>query len=92
MSSPVPPHPSAAPSDDDTTPDDTAVPPAAPRRRQTRDLHAPRSPLLAKLTGLTSIATLAGFILILLGAVLFLLPLANWQFNLRGSRPMAAGV
>jgi hypothetical protein len=33
-----------------------------------------------------SIATLAGFILILLGGVLFLLPLANWQVNLRGRR------
>jgi hypothetical protein len=30
------------------------------------------------------LATLAGFILIALGAVLFLLPLANWQVNLRG--------
>jgi hypothetical protein len=36
------------------------------------------------------IATLAGWILILLGAVLFLLPLANWQINLRGRRPAAA--
>jgi len=36
------------------------------------------------------IATLAGWILILLGAVLFALPLANWQVNLRG-RPAAAG-
>ncbi len=33
------------------------------------------------------IATLAGLILILLGAALFLLPLANWQVNLRGRRP-----
>jgi hypothetical protein len=38
-----------------------------------------------------SIATLAGFILILLGGVLFLLPLANWQINLKGRRPAAAG-
>jgi hypothetical protein len=38
-----------------------------------------------------AIATLAGFILILLGALLFLLPLANWQINLRRSRPIAAG-
>jgi hypothetical protein len=38
-----------------------------------------------------TIATLAGFILILLGAVLFLLPLANWQLNLRGRGPVAAG-
>jgi hypothetical protein len=38
-----------------------------------------------------SIATLAGFILILLGAALFLLPLANWQLNLRGRGPVAAG-
>jgi hypothetical protein len=39
-----------------------------------------------------SIATLAGFILILLGGVLFLLPLANWQINLRDRHPAAAGV
>jgi hypothetical protein len=39
-----------------------------------------------------SIITLAGFILIALGAVLFLLPLANWQVNLRGRGPAAAGV
>ncbi len=38
-----------------------------------------------------TIATLAGFILIALGAVLFLLPLANWQVNLRGRRTVAAG-
>jgi hypothetical protein len=38
-----------------------------------------------------TIATLAGFILILLGGVLFLLPLANWQINLRDRRPAAAG-
>ncbi len=37
------------------------------------------------------IATLAGFILILLGAALSLLPLANWQINLRARRPLAAG-
>ena len=36
------------------------------------------------------IATLAGWILILLGAALFLLPLANWQVNLRGRHPAAA--
>ena len=39
-----------------------------------------------------SIATLAGFILILLGGVLFLLPLANWQINLRGRRPAASAL
>jgi uncharacterized membrane protein len=33
-----------------------------------------------------TIATLAGFLMIALGAVLFLLPLANWQANLRGRR------
>jgi len=33
-----------------------------------------------------SIATLAGIILIALGAALSLLPLANWQVNLRGRR------
>lgn len=38
-----------------------------------------------------TIATLAGFILIALGAVLFLLPLANWQVNLRGRRAATAG-
>jgi hypothetical protein len=37
------------------------------------------------------IATLAGWILILLGAALFLLPLANWQINLKGRRPAGAG-
>jgi hypothetical protein len=36
------------------------------------------------------IATLAGFILILLGAALSLLPLANWQVNLRHHRPVVA--
>lgn len=39
-----------------------------------------------------TIATLVGFLLIALGAILFLLPLANWQVNLRGRRPLAAGV
>ena len=38
-----------------------------------------------------AIATLAGFILILLGAVLFLLPLANWQLNLRGRGSVVSG-
>ncbi len=38
-----------------------------------------------------TIASLAGFILIALGAVLFLLPLANWQVNLRGRAPAASG-
>jgi hypothetical protein len=38
-----------------------------------------------------SIATLAGFILILLGGVLFVLPLANSRINLRARRPAAAG-
>lgn len=37
-----------------------------------------------------TIATIAGLILILLGGVLFLLPLANWQVNLRG-RPALTG-
>jgi hypothetical protein len=32
----------------------------------------------------------AGFIMIALGAILLLLPLANWQVNLRGRRPAAA--
>jgi hypothetical protein len=36
-----------------------------------------------------SIASLAGIILILLGAALSLLPLANWQVNLRGRGPVA---
>jgi hypothetical protein len=36
------------------------------------------------------IATLAGWVLILLGAVLLLLPLANWQVNLRHRPPVVA--
>ena len=36
-----------------------------------------------------TIASLAGLILILLGGVLFLLPLANWQINLRRQHPAA---
>jgi uncharacterized membrane protein len=36
------------------------------------------------------IATLAGFILILLGAALAVFPLANWQVNLRHRRPVVA--
>jgi hypothetical protein len=36
------------------------------------------------------IATLAGLILILLGAALFLLPLANWQTNLGHHHPAVA--
>jgi hypothetical protein len=39
-----------------------------------------------------TIATLAGLLLIVLGAILFLLPLANWQVNLRGRHPVAAGL
>jgi hypothetical protein len=39
-----------------------------------------------------TLITLAGIILILLGAMLFLLPLANWQVNLRGRHPATAGV
>ena len=38
-----------------------------------------------------TIATLAGWILIALGAILLLLPLANLQVNLRGRRPATAG-
>ncbi len=38
-----------------------------------------------------SIATLAGLILILIGAILFLLPLANWQINLRNRGPASGG-
>jgi|GEM_PF-286531 len=38
-----------------------------------------------------TIASLAGWIMILLGAVLFVLPLANWQLNLRGRRGAPAG-
>jgi hypothetical protein len=37
-----------------------------------------------------TIATLAGFVLLGLGAILLLLPLANWQVNLRGRRSAAA--
>jgi uncharacterized membrane protein len=38
-----------------------------------------------------TIASLAGFLLIALGAILFLLPLANWQVNLRGRSAATAG-
>lgn len=38
-----------------------------------------------------TVASIAGLILILLGGVLFLLPLANWQVNLRNRRPGLAG-
>ncbi len=38
-----------------------------------------------------TIATLAGLILIALGGVLFLLPLANWRINLSGRGAVAAG-
>jgi hypothetical protein len=38
-----------------------------------------------------TVATLAGFILLGLGAILLLLPLANWQVNIRGRRPAVAG-
>ncbi len=38
-----------------------------------------------------TIATLAGWILIALGAILFLLPLANWQANLRRRDAATAG-
>lgn len=37
-----------------------------------------------------TIATLAGLIMILLGAVLLLLPLTNWQLNVRGRGKIAA--
>jgi hypothetical protein len=38
-----------------------------------------------------TVATLGGIILLGLGAILLLLPLANWQFNIRGRRPVFAG-
>jgi hypothetical protein len=37
-----------------------------------------------------TVATLAGLVLLILGAVLLLLPLANWQVNIRGRRPAVA--
>jgi hypothetical protein len=37
-----------------------------------------------------TVATLAGFILLGLGAILLLLPLVNWQVNIRGRRPAIA--
>jgi len=37
-----------------------------------------------------TIATLAGLLLIVLGAILLLLPLANWRVNLRGTRAAGA--
>ncbi|MDX6592398.1 MAG: hypothetical protein QOJ13_1594 [Gaiellales bacterium] len=38
-----------------------------------------------------TVATIAGFVLLGLGAILLLLPLANWQVNIRGRRPAVAG-
>jgi hypothetical protein len=38
-----------------------------------------------------TIATLAGYIMIALGALLLLLPLANWRINLRGPRATPVG-
>jgi hypothetical protein len=38
-----------------------------------------------------TVATLAGFVLLGLGAILLLLPLANWQVNIRGRRTAVAG-
>jgi hypothetical protein len=38
-----------------------------------------------------TIAALAGWILIALGAILFVLPLANWRLNLRGQHSTTAG-
>ncbi|MEA2426567.1 MAG: hypothetical protein QOF37_195 [Thermoleophilaceae bacterium] len=37
-----------------------------------------------------TVATLAGIVLLGLGALLLLLPLANWQVNIRGRRPAVA--
>ena len=37
-----------------------------------------------------TVATVAGFFLLGLGAILLLLPLANWQVNIRGRRSAAA--
>jgi hypothetical protein len=67
VSSSVLPHPSAAPTGNGVTPTDTAAPPAATSQHEQRDAHAPRSQLLAKLTGLTSIATVAAAGMIVIG-------------------------
>jgi hypothetical protein len=69
MSSSVLPHPSAAPTGNGATSTDTAVPPVATSQHQLRGEHAPRSPLLAKLTSLTSIATVAAAGMILVGVL-----------------------
>ena len=37
-----------------------------------------------------TVATLAGIILMSLGGILLLLPLANWRVNIRGRRPAIA--
>jgi hypothetical protein len=37
-----------------------------------------------------TVATVAGFVLLGLGAILLLLPLANWQVNIRGRRSLGA--
>jgi hypothetical protein len=68
VSSSVLPHASATTTGNDTTPTDTAAPPATTNQHEPRNaLHAPRSPLLVKLTGLTSIATVAAAGMIVIG-------------------------
>jgi hypothetical protein len=37
-----------------------------------------------------TVATIAGFILLVMGGILLLLPLVNWRVNLRGRHPAAA--
>lgn len=68
MPSSVLPHPPAAPSGNGATFADTAAPAAVASRHQPRDTaRTSRSPLLAKLTGLTSIAMVAAAGMIVVG-------------------------
>ena len=86
MSSSVLPQPLAAPTDNGATPTNAAAPPPATSRREARDAaHTPRSPLTlaTERTTLFTGETLNG--------LLFPLPLANSQLNLRGRGPLAAG-
>jgi hypothetical protein len=92
VSSSALPHPSAAPTDT------TAPPVATSRHEPSNAALAPRSPPLVKLAGFTSIAPAKLYVqkqigvdLTKVAGGLFLLPLANWQLNLRGRGPMAAG-
>src|ERR1700674_4573354 len=63
------PHPSAGTTPNGVRTPDAAESPPNPRRQNPQPDHAPRNPLLAKLTSLTSIATVAAAGIIVLGVL-----------------------